>query len=118
MHSGRILVVEPDDDLRRSLTFALAAYGYTVIADQGWPADATSDAFDCIVLDEQVLSKSSTLPPTLLSGWPPVLLLAYPAGTLANEAVTAVIAMPLKGEAVPQAVAAAIGRNGDRLHSW
>lgn len=118
MHSGRILVVEPDDDLRRSLTFALATYGYTVIADQGWPADATSDAFDCIVLDEQVLSKSSTLPPTLLSGWPPVLLLAYSAGALANEAVTAVIAMPLKGEAVPQAVAAAIGRNGDRLHSW
>lgn len=118
MHSGRILVVEPDDDLRRSLTFVLAAYGYTVIADQGWPADATSDAFDCNVLDEQVLSKSSTLPPTLLSGWPPVLLLAYSAGALANEAVTAVIAMPLKGKAVPQAVAAAIGRNGDRLHSW
>lgn len=117
MHSGRILVVEPDDDLRRSLTFVLAAYGYTVVADQGWPADAISGAFDCIVLDEQVMSKSSALPRVLLSGWPPVLLLAYSEGALANEAVTGVIAMPLKGEAVPQAVEAAIGRNGDRLHS-
>ena len=70
MHSGRILVVEPDDDLRRSLTFVLAAYGYTVVADQGWPADAISGAFDCIVLDEQVMSKSSALPRVLLSGWP------------------------------------------------
>jgi hypothetical protein len=108
MHPGRILVVAPDDDLRRSLTFALAAYGYTVMAEQAWPADVTADAFDCIVLDEQVLSKSSALPPTLLSGRRPVLLLAYSEGALANEAVTGVIAMPLKGEAVPQAVAAAI----------
>jgi hypothetical protein len=108
MHSGRILVVAPDDDLRRSLTFALAAYGYTVVAEQAWPGDATADACDCIVLDEQVLSKSSTLPPALLSGPRPVLLLAYSEDALANEAVTGVIAMPLKGEAVPQAVAAAI----------
>jgi hypothetical protein len=108
MHSGRVLVVAPDDDLRRSLTFALAAYGYTVIAEQAWPVEATADAFDCVVLDEHALPKSSTLPLALRSGRQPVLLLAYSEGALANETVAGVIAMPLKGEAVPQAVAAAI----------
>lgn len=108
MHSGRILLVAPDDDLRRSLTFALAAYGYAVTAEQAWPEAATAAAFDCIVLDERVLSKSSALSPALLSEHQPVLLLAYSEGGLANAAVTGVIAMPLKGEAVPQAVAAAI----------
>ena len=108
MHSGRILVVAPDNDLRRSLTFALAAYGYAVTAEQAWPGNATADAFDCIVLDEHVLSKSSELSSALLSGRRPVLLLAYTEEALANAAVTGVIAMPLKGEAVMQAVEAAI----------
>ena len=104
MHPGRILVVARDDDLRRSLTFALAAYGYAVTAEPSWPGDATADAFDCIVLDEQVLSKSPVLSPAHR----PVLLLAYSEEARANGVVTGVIAMPLKGEAVPQAVAAAI----------
>jgi DNA-binding response OmpR family regulator len=107
MHSGRILVVAPDNDLRRSLTFALAAYGYTVTAEQVWPGSAMADAFDCIVLDEHVLPKS-TLSPALMSSRRPVLLLAYSEEALANDAVTGVIAMPLKGEAVMQAVEAAM----------
>jgi CheY-like chemotaxis protein len=108
MHSGRILVVAPDDDLRRSLTFALEAYGYAVTTEQAWPENAAADAFDCIVVDEHVLSKSAALSAGPLHGRRPVLLLAYSEGALANAAVTGVIAMPLKGEAVPQAVAAAI----------
>ena len=108
MHSGRILVVAPDDDLRRSLTFALAAYGYKVTAEPAWPENATADAFDCIVLDEHILSKFSTPSPALLSGRRPVLLLAYSEEALTNATVTGVIAMPLKGEAVMQAVEAAI----------
>ena len=108
MHSGRILVVAPDNDLRRSLTFALAAYGYTVTAEQAWPESAAADAFDCIVLDEHVLSKSSAFSPAVLSGRRPVLLLAYSEEALANESVTGVIAMPLKGEAVMQAVETAM----------
>ncbi|HTO27942.1 MAG TPA: hypothetical protein VL017_05070 [Devosia sp.] len=109
MDSGRILVVAPDDDLRRSLTFALAAYGYAVTAERAWPEGATADAFDCVVLDEHVLSAPSATLPELRSTRRPVLLLAYSGEALANSVVTAVIGMPLKGEAVPQAVAAAIG---------
>lgn len=104
MHSDRILVVAPDDDLRRSLTFALAAYGYAVTAQQAWPGHAAADAFDCIVLDERALPNAS--PPSPVRR--PVLLLAYSADALANDSVTGVIAMPLKGEAVMQAVEAAL----------
>lgn len=107
MDSGRILVVAPDNDLRRSLTFALAAYGYAVTAQESWP-DNVADIFDCTVLDEHVMDKATTLSPALLSARRPVLLLAYSEEALANRAVTEVIAMPLKGEAVIQAVAAAI----------
>jgi hypothetical protein len=108
MDPGRILLVAPDNDLRRSLTFALAAYGYVVTAEHAWPVDVVPDAFDCTVLDEHVLAGAALRAPALLSGRRPVLLLAYTDEGMANEAVTEAIAMPLKGEAVIQAVAAAI----------
>ena len=105
MHVDRILVVAPDDDLRRSLTFALAAYGYTVVAERQWPGDIAAEAFDCVVLDERALSElSAGASFTQL----PVLLLAYSEAAKANASVAGTIAMPLKGEAVIQAVAAAI----------
>ena len=106
MHWGRILVVAQDEDLRRSLTFALAAYGHAVTPRADLPQGEEASAFDCIVLDEHALPKSVT--PARLFPTCPVLLLAYSQEGLANASVTGVIAMPLKGEAVPQAVAAAL----------
>lgn len=109
MHVGRILLVAHDDDLRRSLTFALAAYGYTVVAERQWPSEGEADAFDCVVLDEKALS---ALPAITSAVKRPVLLLAYSQAAKSNALVAGTIAMPLKGEAVIQAVAAAIAAAG------
>lgn len=105
MHVGRVLLVAPDDDLRRSLTFALAAYGYTVVAEQQWPGEEQADGFDCVVLDEKALSGLSIGAAAIKR---PVLLLAYSETAKSNAIVAGTIAMPLKGEAVIQAVAAAL----------
>lgn len=105
MHIGRILVVALDDDLRRSLTFALAAYGHTVVAERQWPEEIAAEAFDCVVLDEPALSELSAKASVAA---PPVLLLAYSEAAKSSTLVAGTIAMPLKGEAVIQAVAAAI----------
>lgn len=107
MHTGRILVVAPDDDLRHSLGFALAAYGYTVRAESAWPPMTGLDDIDCILLDEHALKRAAGVLPALPVDRP-VLLLAYSEQGLANVAVTGVIAMPLQGDAVIRAVAAAL----------
>lgn len=109
MNSGHILVVALDDDLRRSVTFALSAYGYAVTAARNWADIFQGGEFDCLVVDEPALADKAT---PYLQGHKPVLLLAYSAAALANAAVTGVIAMPLTGEAVIQAVAAATAPAG------
>ena len=106
MHSGRILVVAPNDDLRRSVTFALAAYGYAVTAEALW-SDRDLYRFDCIVLDENALAGLAPVEP-ISAARRPILLLAYSEIALASTLFDRVIAMPLKGEAVIQAVSDAL----------
>lgn len=57
MANGRILVIVPQLDLRRSLEFVLDAEGYDVTARPGidFAVPAASSRFDCIVLDHQAL---------------------------------------------------------------
>lgn len=108
MHSGRVLVVAPDHDLRRALTFALSAYGYTVTSESAWSRLSDTDGYDCIVLDAHALSRPDVAPPAMLSDLGPIVLLAYSEGALSNRWVDAIVAMPLRGEAVIQAVSALI----------
>ncbi len=110
MHSGRVLVVAPDSDLRRALTFALSAYGYTVTAESSLSATSSSERYNCLVIDEHALARPDAPPPGLLASLGPTVLLAYTEGGLANRWVNSTVAMPLRGEAVIQAVAALIDR--------
>lgn len=105
MESGRVHVVAPDDDLRRAVTFALAAYGYAVTADLSWPGDEHG-LFDCLLVDERVLKGKGLN--ALRKARRPVLLLADKPALWAHVDVDGVIAMPLAGEAVIQAVEAAM----------
>ena len=108
MNSGRVLVVASDDDLRRSVTFALVAYGYTVTAEARWPLTRESADFDCAVVDERALAMRPTAALPVRGKRAPLLLLAYSPEARANLEVSGVIAMPLNGESVIQAVAAAL----------
>lgn len=105
MDSGRVHLVAPDDELRRSVTFALAAYGYSVTADLLWPADG-HEPFDCMLVDERVLKGKGL--GAMRKDRRPVLLLAYKPALWDHLEVDGVIAMPLTGEAVIQAVEAAV----------
>jgi CheY-like chemotaxis protein len=57
MPAGRLLVVAPDGDVRRSLVFALEAEGFDVTARNDVPSLAwtTAHRFDCAVLDQKAL---------------------------------------------------------------
>lgn len=112
MHSGRVLVVAPDHDLRHSLTFALAAYGYSVVAKEAWPGEPEPERFDCVVLDEHVMSAPSVRPRALFSVQGPIVLLAYSDAARTQMWFDTVLAMPLKGEAVVEAVVAVMARHG------
>lgn len=112
MHSGRILVVAPDHDLRQSLAFALAAYGYSVVAEEAWPREPGTERFDCVILDEHVLSEPSIRPRALFSVRGPIVLLAYSDAALSQGWFDTILAMPLKGEAVVEAVVAVMARRG------
>ncbi|WEK06674.1 MAG: hypothetical protein P0Y65_10660 [Candidatus Devosia phytovorans] len=107
MDSGRVHVVAPDDDLRRSVTFALKAYGYSVTAGSSLPGDG-STFFDCVLVDERVLRGRAR--ELLHADTRPVLVIAYRPELWTNARIDGVIAMPLTGDAVIRAVEAALGK--------
>lgn len=111
MHSGRVLVVAPDHDLRHSLAFALDAYGYSVVAEEAWPREPGAERFDCVILDEHVLSEPAVRPHGLFAVRGPIVLLAYSGAALSQGWFDTILAMPLKGEAVVEAVVAVMARH-------
>lgn len=58
MPSGRLLLVAPDTDLRRSLVFALETEGFSVTVRDAPPARSwlVSNRFDCTVVDQKALA--------------------------------------------------------------
>lgn len=58
MANGRILVIAPQLDMRRSLEFVLDAEGFDVTSRSriDFSTPAASSRFDCIVLDHQALA--------------------------------------------------------------
>jgi hypothetical protein len=108
MAIGRILIVAPDLDLRRSLEFALEAEGYDVrscrtIGDEDHP-----EAYDCTVLDHRAIPGPA---PEMLAycrrARPFVLLAGAHLPWLAQEAY-AIVQKPLLGAPLSGAVRDAI----------
>lgn len=50
-----VLVVAPDDDMRRSLTFLLSAEGYFVFGAERWPSREPVGHLDAVVIDVVVI---------------------------------------------------------------
>lgn len=78
MAAGRILVVAPDGDLRRSLGFALEAEGYDVtlradLPDHSW---VSRESFDATVLDQRALTGAAYQSIAFCVKAHPVILLA------------------------------------------
>lgn len=110
MASGRILVVEPNGDVRRSLGFALEAEGYEVtlkdeLPDHAWVA---TEAFDATVLDQKALTGADYASVAFcVKAYPVVLLATNPHPWLVSW-VSDVIELPVVGNALSTSLRRAI----------
>jgi DNA-binding NtrC family response regulator len=105
-----LLVVAPDPDIRRSITFALEAEGYLVSATDGIAA-VPSDGdprFDCTVLDQLALKGPAQESIAFCTRSHPVVLLAATPLPWVVEWVSQVIATPPSGGELALAVLRAI----------
>jgi hypothetical protein len=103
---GRLLIVSPEDDLRRSLQFALQAEGFSVVAVPtaiGMTSSRFAD-FECLVMDEKSVDIGSGEPPDLARAGRPVVLLADHPEAVAAPWIGEVVEKPLRGGAVARAV--------------
>jgi len=108
MANGRLLVVAPENDLRRSLVFALGAEGYAVtVLDAPPPLQWLADnRFDCTVLDQHALTGAREDDIAFCTRAQRVVLLASRVHPWLVEWVTEIVELPPAGEAL----SAAIGR--------
>lgn len=106
MASGRILVIAPDNDLRRSIAFALEAEGYDVTARAELPSHSWVSAarFDATVLDQKALAGPDYVSIAFCLKARPVILLAANPRPWLVEWVAEVIEMPVIGNALGRAV--------------
>lgn len=110
MSTGRLLVVAADQDVRRSLVFALEAEGFAVTESDGVPPRAwTQDnRFDCTILDQRVLQgRPYESLAFCISSHPVVLLASRPRAWL-TEWVTQVVETPVIDDALVDAVHVAL----------
>lgn len=109
MSSARLLLVAPDDEVRRSLVFALEAEGYDVATRADLPErpDIQSRR-DCTVLDQRALRPCDREAlETCLDVSPVVLLVSRPQPWLTVQ-VSAVVETPITGGAMVRAVEQAL----------
>ena len=106
MPAGRLLLVAPETDLRRSLVFALETEGFSVTLRDAPPALSwfAQNRFDCTIVDQKVLT--GALHESIafcIKAHPVVLLAAQPHPGLLQW-VTRNIDLPLDGSDVTSAV--------------
>jgi FixJ family two-component response regulator len=108
-----VLVVVPDNDLRRSLSYLLEAEGLSVLAyerlDQaiGGPA---SDTFHCAVVDEDAIEGHDLGWLALSEIAVPIVILWNRLRSVPENIVAAVLDKPLLGQRVVDAVLAGLDR--------
>ena len=105
MSCGRVLLIVRDSDLRRSISFSLETHGYEVVALQRWAGEPAPSEFACIVFDDGAMMKAEDSTWLLEASTSPLILMTYGDGHEMHLELSAVVPMPLKGEAVPEAVA-------------
>jgi hypothetical protein len=110
MPAGRLLLVAPDTDLRRSLVFALETEGCTVtVRDQPPPrAWLVQHRPACTILDQKALDGPDYESIAFcIKAHPVVLLAARPHAWLVPW-VAEMVDLPLAGNAVPAAIRRAL----------
>lgn len=115
MSLGRVLVVAPSPDLRKSLAFALEAEGYVVTTHAGILGNDASRGYDAVVFDHKAAAAGprKQVVDFCRSAQPLVLLAGSPQLWLAREAYS-VVPTPLMGDALSNAVAAAVAHTAQR----
>lgn len=112
MDAPRLLIIAPDDDLRRSLTFALEAEGYavTALAEAGSDVAVGTGHYACTIVDQAALAATESAARAFCAAAQPVVLLANsPVSWLPWEGVR-VVEKPMLGESLSQAVQGAVNR--------
>lgn len=107
MPSGRVLVIAPSIDLRKSLVFALEAEGYVVTSLAVLPPEDVASSCDCVVMDHKATTGSREAVLAFVKARCVVLLAGTPQPWLIGH-VTAVVPTPLRGDALGQAVRLAL----------
>lgn len=111
---ARILVIAPDEDLRRSIEFALGAEGHRVKWRSSIGATEMPGDFDCTVVDHHALGNNKAVARAFLEAFEPSILLANGPHDLSHlafrtmlkphlgAALTAAIHDALEARAIPK----------------
>ncbi len=103
---GRILIIAPDRDLRRSLEFALEAEGYVVVARPAIDSGMFSDGgrFDCTVLDHAATRQPMDAVIAFCARARPIVLLSNRVIPWLAEWVAVTVEKPSPGSALSVAI--------------
>jgi hypothetical protein len=106
MPAGRLLLVAPETDLRRSLVFALETEGFSVAVRDEPPSRAwlVQNRFDCTIVDQKAFVGQTYEQIAFCIKAHPVVLLASPPHAWLVEWVAETIELPLAANAVTSAV--------------
>jgi len=115
MDAPRLLVIAPDVDICRSLTFALEAEGYAVTAlpDAASATAAGPGAYDCTVIDQSAFAGTEADIRAFCAAVKPVVLLSNAPLEWAPTDLVRVVEKPTLGEPLSQAVRQALRQRGD-----
>jgi hypothetical protein len=106
MPSGRLLLVAPDTDLRRSLVFALETEGFSVTVQDRPPSRRwlVQNRFDCTIVDQKSFAGAPYEQVAFCIKAHPVILLASSPHPWLVEWVAEAIGLPLGANEVTSAV--------------
>jgi hypothetical protein len=107
-----VLVVAPDEGLRRSIAFALEVEGLLVVLAESFPAlaeESDTKTIGCAVVDEGAVTKLSDGWRTLMDLSVPIILLSDSAKSIPAAFAGSILRKPLLGGPLIEAVARAVG---------
>lgn len=106
MTRGRVLVVAPQLDMRRSLEFVLDAEGFEVTSRSrlDFSSPATSSRFDCIVLDHQALTGPREQVIDFCANAAPIILVSSKPIEWLSGSVRDLVQKPVMGGAIANSV--------------
>lgn len=103
-----VMIVASDEDLRRSIVFALEAEGLPVESMAALTGVPSGDGFGCFVIDEKTLKAEGRSEPVPQTGATPVVLLVEKLPARQQALGMSVVDKPLLGPALVDAVLAAM----------